>query len=90
MRNMGAAVHDWHIQAWPLQSAKLISLNDFEAPKTFITNLKFEHAISSRKIIKFVTVKERQAEGHIKVTASKLIDKVKVAIIENNLQDNEI
>jgi hypothetical protein len=37
-----------------------------------------------------VTVKERQAEGHIKVTASKLIDKVKVAIMENNPQDNEI
>jgi hypothetical protein len=46
MRNMGAAVHDWHLQAWTLQSAKLISLNDFEAPEIFITNLKFEHAIS--------------------------------------------
>jgi hypothetical protein len=74
MRNMGVAVHDWHLQSWTLQSAKLISLNDFEAPKTFITNLKFEHAISSRKIIKFVTVKERQAEGHVTGTASKFID----------------
>jgi hypothetical protein len=56
-RNMGAAVHDWHLQVWALQSAKEVNLKDFKSSKTFVTNLKHEHGILSREITKSVVVK---------------------------------
>jgi predicted oxidoreductase (fatty acid repression mutant protein) len=69
---------------------KEVNLNNFKASNTFITNLKNKHGISSRKITKFVAVKDVQGEGCIKETASKFTDQANVAIMEKNLQDNEI
>ena len=83
-RDYGSVVHYWHIQAWALDAARAVALDNFKASMHFVSSFKEEYNISSRHITTFMARKE--IEDHIiRQRAETFVADVNMFIKDNNI-----
>ena len=85
-REYGASVHYWHLQHWALDVARNLGCANFTASLGFITNLKREFRITSRRITMLQARKDKDDEEEMIQRAQTFVAEVSEHIMTENIQ----